>query len=113
MRREPDNPEIRTRLRQLAGERRRFGYRRLGVMLEREGIAMNGKKLFRLHSEVATPDGAMRRETTEIAFRRPDPERFAAILGAAGFGDVTLRDASGSAPVRGGGETYVALARTG
>jgi putative transposase len=33
---EPDNPEIRTRLRQLAGERRRFGYRRLGIMLERE-----------------------------------------------------------------------------
>lgn len=48
---EPDNPEIRTRLRQLAGERRRFGYRRLGVMLEREGIAMNEKKLFRLYSE--------------------------------------------------------------
>jgi putative transposase len=48
---EPDNPEIRTRLRQLAGERRRFGYRRLGVLLEREGIAMNGKKLFRLYSE--------------------------------------------------------------
>lgn len=47
----PDNPEIRTRLRQLAGERRRFGYRRLGVMLEREGIAMNEKKLFRLYSE--------------------------------------------------------------
>jgi putative transposase len=48
---QPDNPEIRQRLRQLAGERRRFGYRRLGVMLEREGIAMNGKKLFRLYSE--------------------------------------------------------------
>jgi putative transposase len=48
---EPDNPEIRTRLRQLAGERRRFGYRRLGVMLEREGIAMNEKKLFRLYSD--------------------------------------------------------------
>ena len=48
---EPDNPEIRTRLRQLAGERRRFGYRRLGVMLERDGIAMNEKKLFRLYSE--------------------------------------------------------------
>ena len=46
---EPDNPDI--RLRQLAGERRRFGYRRLGVLLEREGIAMNGKKLFRLYSE--------------------------------------------------------------
>jgi putative transposase len=47
----PDNPEIRQRLRELAGERRRFGYRRLGILLEREGIAMNGKKLFRLCSD--------------------------------------------------------------
>jgi putative transposase len=33
----PDAPELRQRLRALAGERRRFGYRRLGVLLEREG----------------------------------------------------------------------------
>jgi putative transposase len=30
-----DAPEIRQRLRDLAGERRRFGYRRLGVLLAR------------------------------------------------------------------------------
>ena len=33
--------EIRQKLRDLAGERRRFGYRRLGILLEREGITMN------------------------------------------------------------------------
>jgi putative transposase len=44
-----DNPEIRARLRMLAAERRRFGYRRLGLLLEREGVAMNEKKLFRLY----------------------------------------------------------------
>jgi putative transposase len=47
----PDAPEVRERLRSLACERRRFGYRRLGVLLEREGIVMNEKKLFRLYKE--------------------------------------------------------------
>ena len=42
---------VRARLRALAGERRRFGYRRLGILLAREGIAMNHKKLYRLYRE--------------------------------------------------------------
>jgi putative transposase len=32
---------VRARLRSLAGERRRFGHRRLGILLEREGVRMN------------------------------------------------------------------------
>lgn len=47
----PDNPEIRERMRVIAHERRRFGYRRIGLMLEREGIVMNHKKLRRLYKE--------------------------------------------------------------
>ena len=42
---------LRTRLRELASERRRFGYRRLHQMLKREGWVMNLKKLRRLYSE--------------------------------------------------------------
>jgi putative transposase len=42
---------VRARLRTLAGERRRFGYRRLGILLEREGMVMNHKKLYRLYRE--------------------------------------------------------------
>ena len=42
---------VRARLRSLAGERRRFGYRRLGILLEREGVRMNHKKLYRLYRE--------------------------------------------------------------
>jgi putative transposase len=38
-------------LRELAAIRRRFGYRRLHVLLIREGIAMNHKKLRRLYRE--------------------------------------------------------------
>ena len=47
----PDHPEIRSRMRALAHERRRFGYRRIGLMLEREGFKMNHKKLRRLYGE--------------------------------------------------------------
>lgn len=47
----PDHPQIRARMREIAAERRRFGYRRIGLMLEREGIVMNHKKLRRLYRE--------------------------------------------------------------
>lgn len=43
-----DDGALRQRLRELAAERRRFGYRRLGYMLVREGIAPNHKKLLRI-----------------------------------------------------------------
>ena len=35
----------------IAAERRRFGYRRLHVMLQREGFEVNEKKTRRLYSE--------------------------------------------------------------
>ena len=50
-RKRPDDATVRQRLRELAAERRRFGYRRLGWMLAREGQAMNHKKLYRLYHE--------------------------------------------------------------
>ena len=40
-----DGPELRKRLRTLAAERRRFGYRRLGVLLRREGFSVNHKRV--------------------------------------------------------------------
>jgi len=47
----PDDTAIRQRLRELASERRRFGYRRLYILLRREGVALNWKKLYRLYRE--------------------------------------------------------------
>ena len=47
----PDDEGVRARLRELAGERRRFGYRRLHILLAREGVEMNWKKLYRLYRE--------------------------------------------------------------
>jgi putative transposase len=49
--RRPDDMAVRTRLRELASVRRRFGYRRLHILLRREGIVMNHKKLRRLYRE--------------------------------------------------------------
>ena len=46
-----DDAELRRRLRELAAERRRFGYRRLGLLLAREGFVVNRKKLLRLYRE--------------------------------------------------------------
>lgn len=36
---------------ELASQRRRFGYRRLGLLLARQGIKLNHKKLYRLYKE--------------------------------------------------------------
>jgi len=49
--RRSDDNELRQRLRALAQERRRFGYRRLHVLLRREGFTVNHKRLFRLYRE--------------------------------------------------------------
>ncbi len=46
-----DDAVLRQRLRDLASLRRRFGYRRLLILLRREGQAINHKKLFRLYRE--------------------------------------------------------------
>ncbi len=47
----PDNPEVREEMKAIASKRRRFGYRRIGVLLERKGMTMNHKKLYRLYTE--------------------------------------------------------------
>ena len=47
----PDDDAVRQRLKELALERRRFGYRRLHILLRREGIVLNHKKLYRLYRE--------------------------------------------------------------
>ena len=49
--RRPDEAELRCRLRELADQRRRFGYRRLHVLLRGEGWPVNRKKTQRLYRE--------------------------------------------------------------
>jgi putative transposase len=46
-----DDGVLRERMKAMAHERRRFGYRRLHVLLRREGYVVNHKRLFRLYRE--------------------------------------------------------------
>jgi len=46
-----DDESVRVRLRELAALRKRFGYRRLGVLLRREGVLVNHKRVYRLYRE--------------------------------------------------------------
>jgi putative transposase len=49
--RRSDDQGLRERMKALAHERRRFGYRRIHALLRREGHRVNHKKLFRLYRE--------------------------------------------------------------
>jgi putative transposase len=48
---EREDAALRSRLRELAGERPRFGYRRLHRMLRREKWVVNHKRMYRLYRE--------------------------------------------------------------
>jgi putative transposase len=47
----PEDESVRQRLRELAALRKRFGYRRLYVLLRREGVLVNHKRVYRLYRE--------------------------------------------------------------
>ena len=47
----PDSPEVRKEMKAIASKRRRFGYRRLHILLKREGWQVNWKKLYRIYRE--------------------------------------------------------------
>lgn len=47
----PDDDGLRQELKRLANERRRFGYRRLHLLLRRQGFEANHKRIFRIYRE--------------------------------------------------------------
>ena len=47
----PDQAALRLRLRELAASRPRFGYRRLWILLRREGWEINHKRVYRLYTQ--------------------------------------------------------------
>jgi putative transposase len=69
-RRAGDN-ELREKLRDLAHRRPRFGYRRLGIFLEREGYQINHKRLFRLYRSEGL--GLPRKRPKKRLWQRPKP----------------------------------------
>lgn len=85
-RRKIEAAELRERLKKLAAERRRYGYRRLTVLLKRAGEMVNHKRIDRLYRE----EGLTEREAAEeeadrgggtAAFGAPDPDEPALVDG--------------------------------
>ena len=46
-----ENERLQERISKIAGERHRFGYRRIHALLRREGVTANHKRVFRLYQE--------------------------------------------------------------
>ena len=70
----PDCPEIREEMKEIAGKRRRFGCRRAGVLLEREGMIMNHKTLYRRYREEGLSVKRRRGRKRVRGSRTPMPE---------------------------------------
>ena len=70
--RSEEDQQLRSKIVELAQERRRFGYRRIHALLRRDGVEVNHKRVYRLYREanmavkrrkrrkgVAVPPGAV------------------------------------------------------
>ncbi|NTZ42951.1 IS3 family transposase [Altererythrobacter sp. SALINAS58] len=68
-----DNAGLREKLRELANQRRRFGYRRLHILLRREGIMINRKKTQRLYKEEGLAVRRRRSRRRAVGTRAPAP----------------------------------------
>ena len=71
-RRAPDS-ELRQRLRDLANERRRFGYRRLFVLLRREGEPSGINRIYRIYREEGLAVRKRRARRKAVGSRAPIP----------------------------------------
>ena len=62
---------LQSRLVELAAQRRRFGYRRLHVLVRREGIEVNHKRIYRLYSQAGLAVRRRRRRERVAVEREP------------------------------------------
>lgn len=69
-----DNHEVRAAMRAVAEQRRRFGYRRIGLMLERQGMTMNHKKLYRLYTDERLTVRKRKKRKRAMGSRAPMPQ---------------------------------------
>ncbi len=65
--------DLRVRLRELAGQRRRFGYRRLHILLRRDGVTINRKKTQRLYREEGLTVRRRKGRRRAVGAREPAP----------------------------------------
>jgi transposase InsO family protein len=69
----PDDAGLRSRLRYLAQQRRRFGYRRLHILLRRDGVLINRKKTQRLYAEEGLTERKRRSRRRAVGARAAPP----------------------------------------
>lgn len=67
----PPETALRARLRELANERRRFGYRRLFILLRREGEASGINRIYRLYREEGLTVRKRRSRRRAVGVRAP------------------------------------------
>lgn len=68
-----DDGSLREKLRELANQRRRFGYRRLHILLRREGVMINRKKTQRIYREEGLAVRRRRSRRRAVGTRAPAP----------------------------------------
>jgi len=68
-----DDGALREKLRDLANQRRRFGYRRLHILLRRDGVMINRKKTQRLYREEGLAVRRRRSRRRAVGTRAPAP----------------------------------------
>ncbi|ELA7299579.1 IS3 family transposase, partial [Vibrio parahaemolyticus] len=66
-----EDDKLQARIKELALERRRFGYRRIHRLLRREGFDVNHKRVYRLYSELGLMVSKRRRRKSQCAEREP------------------------------------------
>ena len=71
--RRASDEDLGEKLRELAHQRRRFGYRRLHILLRREGIAINRKKTQRLYREEGLSVRRRKGRKRAVGTRAPAP----------------------------------------
>jgi putative transposase len=71
--RRPDGVRLRQRICDLAGEKRRYGYRRIHVLLRREGWPVNRKRTYRLYREAGLAVRRRKRKRIGPFERKPLP----------------------------------------
>ena len=72
--RRPVPAGLRERISELAGEKRRYGYRRIHILLRREGWQVNRKRTYRLYREAGLAVRRRKRKRIGLFERKPLPK---------------------------------------
>ena len=69
----PSDEEVRSRMRELAIQWKRYGYRRLHLLLQREGVLINHKKVYRIYVSEGLQVRKRRRKKLTMQRGKPNP----------------------------------------